>query len=170
MSTTDTTEQKISSAQAVDEEYEKLERFHVNCRRIVLVGDKDPPEGGFGVVRRAELYQSAYLPTWLASRRDGPPQIVAVKQIKITKMSNTPRVKRAFTREMLVWSSLAAHPGIAKFLGFYADFENSKAWLLSPWEPNGDVSEFVKKHNLEVPEKLSLVRGARSITIVTSAR
>ncbi|KIO15862.1 hypothetical protein M407DRAFT_34526 [Tulasnella calospora MUT 4182] len=56
MSTTDTTEQKISSAQAVDEEYEKLERFHVNCRRIVLVGDKDPPEGGFGVVRRAELY------------------------------------------------------------------------------------------------------------------
>ncbi|KIO27679.1 hypothetical protein M407DRAFT_72843, partial [Tulasnella calospora MUT 4182] len=60
-------------------------------------------------------------------------------------------------REMLVWSSLGAHPGIAKFLGFYADFEHSKAWLLSPWEPNGNVSEFVKKHNLEVPEKLSLV-------------
>ncbi|KIO18781.1 hypothetical protein M407DRAFT_83574, partial [Tulasnella calospora MUT 4182] len=60
-------------------------------------------------------------------------------------------------REMLVWSSLEAHPGIAKFLGFYADFKNSKAWLLSPWEPNGNVSEFIKAHNPEVPEKLSLV-------------
>ncbi|KIO16533.1 hypothetical protein M407DRAFT_46771, partial [Tulasnella calospora MUT 4182] len=62
-----------------------------------------------------------------------------------------------FTREMLVWSSFEVHPGIARFLGFYADFANSKAWLLSPWEPNGNVGEFVKTHNLEVPEKLSLV-------------
>ncbi|KIO18785.1 hypothetical protein M407DRAFT_47893, partial [Tulasnella calospora MUT 4182] len=29
--------------------------------------------------------------------------------------------------------------------------------LLSPWEPNGNVSEFVKTHDLEVPEKLSLI-------------
>ncbi|KIO28156.1 hypothetical protein M407DRAFT_231106 [Tulasnella calospora MUT 4182] len=58
---------------------------------------------------------------------------------------------------MLVWSSLEAHPGIAKFLGFYADFKRSEALLLSPWEPNGNVSEFVKAHKLEVPEKLSLV-------------
>ncbi|KAG8928880.1 hypothetical protein FRC01_005247 [Tulasnella sp. 417] len=157
ISTTEAMVKKNTSKHAVDEEYEKLARFHVNCRRIVLVDDTDPPEGGFGVVRCAELYQSAYLPAWLASRRYGPPQLVAVKQIKITKMSSTPRVKRAFTREILVWSSFEAHPGIAKFLGFYADFGNSKAWLISPWEPNGNVSEFVKAHNLEVPEKLSLI-------------
>ncbi|KIO18786.1 hypothetical protein M407DRAFT_83568, partial [Tulasnella calospora MUT 4182] len=64
---------------------------------------------------------------------------------------------QAFTREMLVWSSLEAHPGIAKFLGFYADFKRSEAWLISPWEPNGNVSEFIEANNLEVPEKLSLV-------------
>ncbi|KIO23531.1 hypothetical protein M407DRAFT_51502, partial [Tulasnella calospora MUT 4182] len=64
---------------------------------------------------------------------------------------------QAFTREMLVWSRIQAHPGIAKFIGFYADFDNSKAWLLSPWEPNGNVSQFVAAQNLEVPEKLSLV-------------
>lgn len=65
-----------------------------------------------------------------------------------------------------MWSSLEAHPGIAKFIGFYADFDNSKAWLLSPWEPNGNVSQFIKEHNLEVPEKLSLVRRARGRGIV----
>lgn len=67
---------------------------------------------------------------------------------------------QAFTRELLVWSSLKEHPGIANFLGFYADLERAEGWLLSPWEPNGNVSEFVKKYNLEVPEKLSLVRRA----------
>ncbi|KIO29801.1 hypothetical protein M407DRAFT_226329 [Tulasnella calospora MUT 4182] len=70
-------------------------------------------------------------------------------------MYNTPKVKRAFTREMLVWSSLEAHPGIAKFLGFYADFKRSEAWLLSPWEQNGNVSEFIKAHNLEVYDTIN---------------
>ncbi|KAG9040569.1 hypothetical protein FS837_000450 [Tulasnella sp. UAMH 9824] len=62
-----------------------------------------------------------------------------------------------FTKEMLVWSSLESHPGIAKFLGFYADFKRAEAWLLSPWESEGNVSEFLQANNLEVPEKLSLV-------------
>ncbi|KIO23526.1 hypothetical protein M407DRAFT_214426 [Tulasnella calospora MUT 4182] len=58
---------------------------------------------------------------------------------------------------MLVWSQLKGHAGVAKFLGFYADFRGGEAWLLSPWEPNGSVSEFIRSHSLEVPEKLSLV-------------
>ncbi|KAG8923055.1 hypothetical protein FRC01_013277 [Tulasnella sp. 417] len=66
-------------------------------------------------------------------------------------------LKRAFTKELLVWSSLKAHPGLAKFIGFYADFERSEAWLLSPWESNGNVTDFIRQRQLEVPEKLSLV-------------
>lgn len=58
---------------------------------------------------------------------------------------------------MLVWSSLEAHRGMTRFLGFYANQELSEAWLLSPWEPYGNVSEFIRGHSLEVPEKLSLV-------------
>ncbi|KIO27685.1 hypothetical protein M407DRAFT_44104, partial [Tulasnella calospora MUT 4182] len=60
-------------------------------------------------------------------------------------------------KEMLVWSGLEDHPGIAKFLGFHAKFEISEAWLLSPWEPYGNVMDFVRNRELEVPEKLSLV-------------
>ncbi|KIO22132.1 hypothetical protein M407DRAFT_79520, partial [Tulasnella calospora MUT 4182] len=62
-----------------------------------------------------------------------------------------------FTKEVLVWSSLKEHTGIAKFLGFYADFERGEAWLLSPWEPHGNISSFMKRRRLEVPEKLSLI-------------
>ncbi|KIO33994.1 hypothetical protein M407DRAFT_227190, partial [Tulasnella calospora MUT 4182] len=75
----------------------------------------------------------------------------------MSTFANRPRAKRAFTKEMLVWSGLEPHPGIAEFLGFYANFKRSEAWLLSPWESNGNISEFIHAHNLEVPEKLSLV-------------
>ncbi|KIO31189.1 hypothetical protein M407DRAFT_68350 [Tulasnella calospora MUT 4182] len=64
---------------------------------------------------------------------------------------------QALTKQILVWSQLKAHPGIAKFLGFYADFKCAEVWLLSPWESNGNISEFIHGHDLEVPEKLSLV-------------
>lgn len=67
---------------------------------------------------------------------------------------------------MLVWATLPDHRGISKFLGFYADFTSSEAWLLSPWEPNGDVSQFIKARDLSVSEKLSLVRRLRDTTAV----
>ncbi|KIO21537.1 hypothetical protein M407DRAFT_80306 [Tulasnella calospora MUT 4182] len=58
---------------------------------------------------------------------------------------------------MVAWSGLETHPGIAKFIGFYTNAELSEAWILSPWESNGNVSEFIRQHALEVPEKLSLI-------------
>ncbi|KIO23534.1 hypothetical protein M407DRAFT_26987 [Tulasnella calospora MUT 4182] len=140
-----------------DEEFNKLAGLKIDRRRLVIVDHDYQSSGGYGIVRQAELHHSAYLPAWLSSRQYGPPQSVAVKQIKISAVDNMPDVKRAFTEEVLVWSRLEAHPGIAKFLGFYADFKRGEAWLLSPWEPNGNVGDFVHAHKLEVPEKLSLL-------------
>lgn len=77
-----------------DEEYKKLKNFYVERQRIVLTDENYAQEGGFGIVRRAELRHSARLPAWLATRRYGPPQIVAVKQIKLSEIYNTPKVKR----------------------------------------------------------------------------
>ncbi|KIO27637.1 hypothetical protein M407DRAFT_23069 [Tulasnella calospora MUT 4182] len=156
MSMIEDREKRHARTQA-EEEYKKLEEFRIDRRRIVILDVDYQRSGGYGIVRQAELYHSGYLPTWLASRQYGPPQLVAVKQIKISAVDNMPDLKRAFTKEMLVWSQLKAHSGIAKFLGFYADFQGGEAWLLSPWEPNGSVSEFIRSHSREVPEKLSLV-------------
>lgn len=74
---------------------------------------------------------------------------------------------QAFTRHMLAWSSWEAQPGIAKFLGFYADFNRSEVSFISPWEPNGNIDEFIHTHDLEIPEKLSLVRSMRRFTNVS---
>ncbi|KAG8994478.1 hypothetical protein FRB90_000418 [Tulasnella sp. 427] len=142
---------------AQDEAYRALKRYQINHRRLEFLTDDHERSGGYGIVRKARLHQSSYLPTWLASHHYGPPEVVAVKQIKISVADVKSEVKRAFTKEMLIWSSLEAHPGIARFLGFYAKDDFSEAWLISPWEPNGNVREFIQKNQLEVPEKLSLV-------------
>lgn len=78
-----------------DEEYKKLGRFEVNRRRIVLINDNRQRRSGvYGVVRMAELHYSAYLPAFLASRLDRPPQLVAIKQIEIPNFSRMVKVKQ----------------------------------------------------------------------------
>ncbi|KAG8983500.1 hypothetical protein FRB90_005946, partial [Tulasnella sp. 427] len=119
--------------------------------------DRERRSGGFGTVQKAQVYVSAYLPAWLASYINGPPQTVAVKQIRMSAADDPFKLKRAFTKELRVWSSLGTHSGISKLIGFYADFDQLEAWLLSPWEPHGNITEFIRQHQLEVPEKLSLV-------------
>lgn len=56
----------------------------MDSRRVVFVKDGRKRAGGYGIVRRAELHRSAYLPTWFASRQYGPPQVVAVKQMRMS--------------------------------------------------------------------------------------
>lgn len=77
-----------------DDVFEKLKSFQVDHRKIVFLEDDDLQEGGFGVVRPAHLYGSAYLPSRLAMGIYGPPQLVAVKQMKISKMFTALRKKR----------------------------------------------------------------------------
>ncbi|KAG9041118.1 hypothetical protein FS837_012721, partial [Tulasnella sp. UAMH 9824] len=141
---------------AVDEAYEKLDEYHIDRGRVVFTDNNQKHQGGFGIVRQAHLHTSAYLPTWIASYAYGEPQLVAVKQIKMSFMDDVYDLKRAFTKEVLVWARASGHPGISKFVGFYADLDRKEAWLISPWEPFGNVSDFLKGRELEVPEKLSL--------------
>lgn len=60
----------------------------------MLIDKNHKSEGGFGIVRRAKLYHSAYLPAWLDSRLHGPPQLLAVKQIKVSDFTTMSRAKR----------------------------------------------------------------------------
>ncbi|KAG9031324.1 hypothetical protein FS837_003013 [Tulasnella sp. UAMH 9824] len=130
---------------AVDEAFEKLGEYHIDRGRVVFIDNNQKRRGGFGVVRQAHLHNSAYVPTWIASYLYGEPQLVAVKQITVPPMQDAWDLKRAFTKEVLVWSRVKDHPGISKFFGFYADFDRREAWLISPWEPFGNVSEFIKR-------------------------
>lgn len=77
-----------------DEAYQALEKYQVDQRRIVFVDEEHRRAGGYGVVRQAHLHASAYVPTWFASRRYGAPQVVAVKEIKMSSIYSLHELKR----------------------------------------------------------------------------
>lgn len=56
-----------------------------------------------------------------------------------------------------------SHPNIIEVLGFVEDLQNKVAWIVSPWEANGNVREFLRSGDWEIPERISLVSCVRQI-------
>ncbi|KAG8915018.1 hypothetical protein FRC00_008727, partial [Tulasnella sp. 408] len=50
----------------------------------------------------------------------------------------------------------ASHPNIIKFIGFVEEIENGDAWMVLPWEANGNIREFLQSGEWSVPERISL--------------
>ena len=53
--------------------------------------------------------------------------------------------------------STLSHPNIIALLGFVEDTEKRDAWIILPWEANGNVREFLQSGEWEIPERISLV-------------
>lgn len=51
----------------------------------------------------------------------------------------------------------ASHPNIIKFIGFVEEIENGDAWMVLPWEANGNIREFLQCGEWSIPERISLV-------------
>ncbi|KIO21978.1 hypothetical protein M407DRAFT_79667, partial [Tulasnella calospora MUT 4182] len=56
-------------------------------------------------------------------------------------------------REVQVMAGLS-HENIVRLIGYVEDLENGTAWIVLPWEPNGNVSEFLAKGDWEIPERI----------------
>lgn len=50
-----------------------------------------------------------------------------------------------------------SHENVVHLLGFVEELEEGKAWIVLSWHPNGNVSEFIARGELEIPERISLV-------------
>ncbi|KIO16948.1 hypothetical protein M407DRAFT_51614, partial [Tulasnella calospora MUT 4182] len=48
------------------------------------------------------------------------------------------------------------HPNIIELVGFVEDMTKRMAWLVFPWEANGNVREFLLSGEWELPERVSL--------------
>lgn len=51
-----------------------------------------------------------------------------------------------------------SHPNIIQLLGFTEDAEDSVASIVVSWEANGNVREFLKSGDWDIPERISIVR------------
>lgn len=50
-----------------------------------------------------------------------------------------------------------SHENIVKVIGFVEDAKDGIAWMILPWEKNGNLREFIASAEWEFPERLALV-------------
>lgn len=56
----------------------------------------------------------------------------------------------------MVWSQLR-HPNILSFVGFHLDADFTLAWLISPYEANGNIVQFLSNEKPGIEIRLRLV-------------
>ncbi|KAG8984424.1 hypothetical protein FRB90_005338, partial [Tulasnella sp. 427] len=101
--------------------------------------------------------------TMLTVDKSGPLQntstsfrAVAVKKFKLSDSDVDRKVQSAaFANELILLSEIQ-HDNIVEMLGFVENSEEKLAWIVFPWEGNGNIREFVQSANWVIPERLSL--------------
>ncbi|KIO25215.1 hypothetical protein M407DRAFT_25439, partial [Tulasnella calospora MUT 4182] len=82
---------------------------------------------------------------------------VAVKKFLFGDNVDDEKFLRAFANELHILDWLD-HPNIIKLFGFVEDMRKRLAWLVFPWEANGNVREFLLSGKWELPERVSLIQ------------
>lgn len=63
---------------------------------------------------------------------------------------------KAFAHEVNLLDDLY-HDNIVDIIGFVEDVKHGIAWMVFFWEKNGNLREFVRSADWELPERVSLV-------------
>ncbi|KIO19769.1 hypothetical protein M407DRAFT_62505, partial [Tulasnella calospora MUT 4182] len=66
-------------------------------------------------------------------------------------------LSQSFVNELSLMASLS-HPNIIQFLGFVEDMDKADARIILPWEANGNVRDFLKSGEWDIPERVSLIQ------------
>ncbi|KIO26363.1 hypothetical protein M407DRAFT_24329 [Tulasnella calospora MUT 4182] len=110
-------------------------------------------KGGKGDVSLAILKRDA----------SAPEEVVAVKQLRPESETDEEKFSKAFAHEVDLLADLS-HPNIVQMIGFIEDLDGDKAWVIFPWEANGNVREFLASGEWEIPERISLIHSRVSST------
>jgi len=103
-------------------------------------------------VRRGVLRQNRSL-----FHRDREQQDVAIKDLN--SYLSSLRLLKAFASEIRVWARIE-HPNILPFLGLHFRPRKSIGYLVFPWLPNGNVTQYLKSRPKDDAERLGLARDA----------
>lgn len=138
-----------SSKQTIDEKpsarqrLDRMSGFKIRSKAIKVTSVNSLRSGG-----KADVFQ-AKLRRWYSISG----QLVAVKKLRST---HTQKTRNEYVHEVEMMKGLS-HKHLVQFVGFVEDLENGTAWIISSWEPNGNVSEFLARGYLEIPERVSLI-------------
>ncbi|KAG8911711.1 hypothetical protein FRC00_005961, partial [Tulasnella sp. 408] len=100
----------------------------------------------------AEL-EMAKGPTCLSSSKI---QHVAVKKLRMDDDTGDARTLAVLAHEVSLMQNLS-HKNIVKLIGFVEKTKDGIAWVILPWEKNGNLREFIWSTDWELPERLALI-------------
>ncbi|KIO23794.1 hypothetical protein M407DRAFT_26788 [Tulasnella calospora MUT 4182] len=88
-----------------------------------------------------------------------PEMKVAVKMLEWNRNDAEESTKffKSFVHELSLMAELS-HPNVIKLAGFLEDLDKGDAWMILPWEANGNVREFLQSGEWDLPERLSLIK------------
>ncbi|KIO23797.1 hypothetical protein M407DRAFT_26789 [Tulasnella calospora MUT 4182] len=88
-----------------------------------------------------------------------PEMKVAVKMLEWDRddAEDSTKFFKSFVHELSLMTELC-HPNIAQLVGFVENIEKGDAWMILPWEANGNIREFLQSGEWDLPERLSLIQ------------
>ncbi|KIO20744.1 hypothetical protein M407DRAFT_29638 [Tulasnella calospora MUT 4182] len=156
--------QIISQPSVIDEEamprlricpgkvLESLAHLRIDRIRIKPIESQAPKTGA-----KADV-EAAILTSAQPSNSSEPDvtEYVAVKKLRFDSETDDDRALAPFAHEVGLLNDLS-HPNVVRIVGFVQDVDTGVAWLVFTWEKNGNLREFVRSANWELPERISLI-------------
>ncbi|KAG8901146.1 hypothetical protein FRC00_008799 [Tulasnella sp. 408] len=78
-----------------------------------------------------------------------------------TKFFKVASSSTSLVNELSIMATLS-HPNIIHLIGFVEDIDKGNAWIIVPWEANGNVREFLQSGEYDIPERVSLIQDVAS--------
>ncbi|KIO32422.1 hypothetical protein M407DRAFT_18730 [Tulasnella calospora MUT 4182] len=139
---------RISSREVL----ESLSALRIEITRIIPLETEDWKRGASADVIPAVLTpDGASEPPNFAHA-----QHVAVKKLRLDCDTEDARVLALLAHEMYLLNNLS-HNNIIRIIGFVEDAKDGIAWIVLPWEENGNLREFVASADWEFPERIALI-------------
>ncbi|KIO21117.1 hypothetical protein M407DRAFT_29277 [Tulasnella calospora MUT 4182] len=137
---------------------ESLVHLRVEKARIKPLDNSEAPKGGGTADVEAAMLAPAQ-PTNISESDDT--EYVAVKKLRFDTETNDDRALAPFAHEINLLNDLD-HPNVVEIVGFVEDVVQGVAWMVFRWEKNGNLREFVRSANWELPERVCLIYDVAS--------
>ncbi|KAG9003061.1 hypothetical protein FRB90_011257 [Tulasnella sp. 427] len=126
---------------------DQLTSFRMDSAAFRFVADTPDRAGGKATVRQAVVKYG-----------DRTEDVsVAVKRLNFYTSIDKKKFAKQFVREVDIMAELN-HERIVKLIGFVEDIRDGEAWIIMPWEPNGNLADFLASGDWAIPERLSLIQ------------
>ncbi|KAG9041374.1 hypothetical protein FS837_012360 [Tulasnella sp. UAMH 9824] len=133
---------------------ESLSQLRIDKAQINRIESQAHKSGGRGDVEAAILDSGRS-----SSSSESDTEYVAVKKLRFDEENGNDQTLALLAHEVGLLNDLS-HKNVVKIVGFVEDVGQKVAWIVFAWEKNGNLREFIRSTNWELPERVCLVSTA----------